>query len=199
MTTLTNSINANSTTPLLPIQGGTGISSPTAHGVMISEGASAVTPIVLTAGQVLIGTTAGDPAGATLTAGSNVSITSASGSITINASATASPVSWNVVTTNTNLVKNNGYFSNSVAPLTFELPATAAVGDTYYVWGVLGSWVISQNAGQNIQLFIGQTTVGTGGALTSNNATGGDYVEIVCMTANTFFMATMLEGSATTS
>ena len=63
--------------------GGTGLSNPTAHGVLISEGSSALNPIVLTAGQVLIGTTAADPAAATLTPGSNISITSASGSITI--------------------------------------------------------------------------------------------------------------------
>jgi hypothetical protein len=54
---------------------------------MIAEGASAMTPIVLTAGQVLIGTTSSDPVGATLTAGTNISITSATGAITINSTA----------------------------------------------------------------------------------------------------------------
>ena len=83
MPILQNAINANATTPLLPIQGGSGVSSPTAHGILISEGSANFNPIVLTAGQILIGTTALDPAAATLTPGSNISITSASGSITI--------------------------------------------------------------------------------------------------------------------
>jgi trimeric autotransporter adhesin len=55
----------------------------TAHGVLIGEGASPLTSIVLGAGQILIGTTASDPAAATLTPGQNIGITSASGAITI--------------------------------------------------------------------------------------------------------------------
>ena len=86
MSELQNGINANASTPLEALQGGTGLSSPTAHSILIGEGASPLTPIVLTAGQVLIGTTAGDPVGATLTQGSGVTITSASGVITIAAS-----------------------------------------------------------------------------------------------------------------
>lgn len=199
MVTLTNSINANATTPLAPIQGGTGVSSPTIHGILVAQGATAVATKVLTAGQVLIGTTSSDPAAATLTAGTNVTITSASGAITINASPTVNAIVWNVVTSNTALAANNGYFSNSVSPLIFTLPATAAVGDTYYIWGVLGAWVIHQNASQNIQLFEAQTTTGTGGAITSSNATGGDYIQIICLATNNSFMATMYAGAATTS
>ena len=55
----------------------------TAHGVLIGEGTSPLTSIVLGAGQLLIGTTASDPLGATLTQGQNIGITSASGAITI--------------------------------------------------------------------------------------------------------------------
>jgi hypothetical protein len=47
--------------PLAPIIGGTGVVSPAAHGIMISEGASAVNPIVLTTGQMLVGVTGADP------------------------------------------------------------------------------------------------------------------------------------------
>jgi hypothetical protein len=59
------------------------LSSSTPHGVMLAQGGSPLTSVVLTAGQVLIGTTASDPVGATLTAGQNIGITSASGSISI--------------------------------------------------------------------------------------------------------------------
>jgi hypothetical protein len=59
------------------------LSSSTPHGVMLAQGGSPLTSVLLTAGQVLIGTTASDPVGATLTQGQNIGITSVSGSITI--------------------------------------------------------------------------------------------------------------------
>ncbi len=59
------------------------LSSSTPHGIMLSQGASPLTSVVLTAGQVLIGTTSSNPVGATLTPGQNISITSITGSITI--------------------------------------------------------------------------------------------------------------------
>ncbi len=82
----TNSINANASHPLAAINGGTGVSSPTAHGIMVAEGSSAVSSKVLTNGQLLIGSTGADPSATTLTAGSGVTITNAAGSITIAAS-----------------------------------------------------------------------------------------------------------------
>ena len=78
-----NAINANASTPISPTIGGTGVSNPTAHGILIGEGSSAATSLVLSAGQIPIGTTSSDPAGATLTAGTGISISSATGAITI--------------------------------------------------------------------------------------------------------------------
>ena len=69
--------------PLVTSQGGSGVVSPTAHGILVSEGSSPFTPIVLSAGQLLIGTTASDPAAATLTQGNALTISSSSGAITI--------------------------------------------------------------------------------------------------------------------
>lgn len=63
--------------------GGLGISDPTAHGVLIGEGASPANSVVLGAGQVLIGTTASDPVAATITSGTNILVDSVSGGITI--------------------------------------------------------------------------------------------------------------------
>lgn len=63
--------------------GGTGVASPTAHGILIGEGASAVTPIVLTAGQHLVGTTASDPVGVVPTSTSGVTLGVGSGAFTI--------------------------------------------------------------------------------------------------------------------
>lgn len=80
MTTYNNSINEGTRT---------------AHGIMLAQGAGA-TPnyLVLGAGKVAIGTTSSDPSGATLTQGSNITITSASGSITIAGSAGSSGLTW---------------------------------------------------------------------------------------------------------
>ena len=189
-TGLTNAINANSTTPLLPILGGTGVSSPTAHGVLIGEGASAVSPIVLTAGQVLIGTTSGDPSGATLTAGSGINITSLSGSITI------AGMTWSQKNTATTLAPSNGYFTTSGSTVVFTLPATAAIGDTYQVTTAptgIGGWEIAQNSGQSIVVGNTTTTVGTGGSI-SSESTLGDWIVITCAIANTGFVAYIAQG-----
>jgi len=69
--------------PLITSQGGSGLVSPTAHGILVGEGSSPFNPIVLGAGQLLIGTTSGDPVAATLTQGTALTITSATGAITI--------------------------------------------------------------------------------------------------------------------
>jgi hypothetical protein len=198
MSVLTNSINANSTTPLSSTQGGLGVSAPTAHGILVAEGASAVTPIVLTAGQVLIGTTASDPAGATLTAGTGISISSTSGSITITNTEPAG-FTWTSETANTPLVKTNGYFAASASQLTFTLPVSAAVGDSFQVVASAagtGGWLIAQNAGQQIQLGNEATTSGAGGSIASAS-TVGDWIYLVCSIANTNFVAYMAQGQAT--
>jgi hypothetical protein len=194
-TILQNSINANSTTPLLPVQGGTGVSSPTAHGILVGEGASAVNPITLTNGQILIGSTGSDPSAATLTQGTGITITNGAGTITI-ANSEPAGTTWSVKTTATTLAAFNGYFNNaSTGSVTFTLPATAALGDTYQVANInAASFVIAEASGQSI--ILGNTTalVSTG-TITSNN-TIGDWIEIVCAVANTTFIATMREGSA---
>ena len=59
------------------------LSSSTEHAVMISQAASPLTSVLLGAGDLLIGTTSGDPVAATLSTGQNIGITSVSGSITI--------------------------------------------------------------------------------------------------------------------
>ena len=198
MTVLQNAINANATTPLSTTQGGLGVSAPTAHGILVAEGASAVTPIVLTAGQVLIGTTSGDPSAAALTAGTGISISSVSGSITITNTQTSSTM-WSVKTGATAIAAGNGYFANSATQVVLTLPSTAAVGDTYQVTtgpSGTGGWQIAQNAGQQIQLGNEATTSGTGGSITSAS-TLGDWIVIVCVVANTSFVAHLAQGQST--
>jgi len=94
--------------------GGLGVASPTAHGILVGEGASAVTPLTLTNGQVLIGSTGNDPVAATLSAGAGVTITNGAGTITIASGGGA-----------LDKVTTNASFSNSLAEntlYTFSVP-----------------------------------------------------------------------------
>jgi hypothetical protein len=168
-----------------------------AHSILLSEGSSSSTGLLLTAGQVAIGTTSGDPAGATLSNGTNISITSASGSITINATGMAS-FTWNDVATGTQaMVANNGYIcDNGASLITYTLPATAAEGTLISVAGFSsGGWKIGQNALQNIRFGNQVTTTGTGGSLASSNI--GDQVDILCVVANTSWVVRSAIGNLT--
>jgi hypothetical protein len=106
--------------PLSPTNGGTGVSDPTAHGIMVAEGSSPMTPIVLGAGQVLIGTTSGDPVAAAIGSGTGILVGNASGAIT---------VSLAPIATLTGLVNTTG---GSAAPVATTLSAwmDAALGST---------------------------------------------------------------------
>ena len=193
--TTNNTINAPF--PLSATQGGLGVASPTAHGILIAEGASAVTPIVLTAGEVLIGTTASDPVGATLTAGTNIGINSGSGAITINGTGAAG-FTWVDVDTSTQaMAVNTGYITDNGASLvTYTLPSTAAEGSLLRVAGFsAGGWKISQNALQLIHFGNQTTTTGTGGSLASSNTF--DQVELLCVVANTTFVVLSAVGNLT--
>lgn len=186
-TTGAGSLSLDISAPVPTAYGGTGVISPTAHGIMIAEGASAMTPIVLTAGQVLIGTTASDPAGATLTAGAGISISSASGSITIaTTEASGGGYVWNDITAGSaTLAAGNAYLADKSTLTTFTLPATAAVGDSFVIMGKgTGGWTLVENASQVIH-FGTITTTSTTGSLSSTNTR--DTIQFVCTTANTDF------------
>ena len=162
--------------------GGTGVANPTAHGVMVAEGASAFTPIVLAAGQILIGTTASDPAAASLSAGTGISISSVTGSITI--SATGGGLSWSTVTAATLAAAiNNGYVMNHAStPCVVTLPATAALGSKIAIRGLAasGGWTLTANTSQTIQF--GNQASSSAGSWSSTDA--GDSCDVECIVAN---------------
>lgn len=99
-------------------RGGLGLSNPTAHGILIGEGASAVTSMVLASGQVLIGSTGVDPVAAFLTAGTAIQITNSAGSISI----ANTGVTSNLATANQTTVSSAtgavtiGLASNAILP-----------------------------------------------------------------------------------
>lgn len=200
MAILQNAINANSVTPLLPVQGGLGVSDPTAHGILVGEGASAVVSKVLTDGQLLIGSTGADPVGAGLTAGAGITITPAAGAITIASSSSAGGGwTWNDITAATvTMAAGNAYIADDAAgSVQATLPAAATVGDSYLIVGgaAAGStgWAVLQNAGQSIIWGNTVTTVGAGGSITSGNKY--DKLTITCVVTNTTFVAYDAQGS----
>lgn len=136
----------------------------------------------LTNGQIIIGSTGATPTAANLTAGSNISIVNAAGSITISATGLAG-FSWTVVTgASQNMSVNNGYISNNAGLVTLNLPASSAVGDEIDVIGKgAGGWKVQCGGGQTIVL--GSSTTTSGGSLASTNAKDSFYM--ICTVANT--------------
>ena len=179
-----NSINANGTGIQKYDGAGTfsGITV-TNHGTLVGAASNGITSIVQAAGQVLIGTTAGDPSSAALTAGTGVTISSVSGAITINS--IGGGLTWTDVTgTSQSMAINSGYTSSDGATLvTFTLPAVAAYGTMVAVVGKgSGLWTIVENTGQIIH-FGSQNTTITSGSLSSTKQY--DVVYLLCTVANT--------------
>jgi hypothetical protein len=187
-----NAINAP--IPFQPPVGGTGLATLTAHGILVGEGTSPVTPIVLTNGQILVGSTGVDPVAATLTAVSGVSITVGAGSITVSATGTDTTVE--VTGTSQSMAVNTRYIANNAGLVTLTLPTTASQGDTIPVRGKgAGGFKIAQNAGQSIVFGNQTTSTGTGGSVT---AIQGDNFSLECITANTGWMLVSDMGSTKT-
>lgn len=93
---------------------------------------------------------------------------------------TASPMTWTVVGGSTQaVVKNNGYFADNAGTVTFTLPASPALGDTYQVAQMATgqTFVINYASGQQIFIGTASTTIGTGNLTSTTN---GDWVELVC-------------------
>lgn len=173
--------------PIIPLNGGTGVANPTAHGIAIAEGSSAFNFLTLTNGQMLIGSTGADPVAATLTAGTGINIVNAAGSITISATGSGEP--WTTITgTSQALAVNNGYYANNASLVTATLPTTAALGDLILIGAQgAGGFSIAQNSGQSILLPNGaSSTTGTGGSVSS--ATANATIALRCVVANTTFM-----------
>jgi hypothetical protein len=193
VTTYNNSINAPF--PFSPTIGGTGVASPTAHGLLIGEGSSAVNSLVLSAGQVAIGTTSGDPTGATLTAGTNINITSATGSITIATTGFASFAVTDVSGTTQTAAVNSGYIADNAALVTITLPATAAEGSLIEIIGKgAGLWKLAQPSSSSQIIFGNQvTTVGTSGYLAAQLAS--DCCRVFCTTTNNVWTVAGSQGN----
>lgn len=148
-----------------------------------------------TNGQIPIGNGTNYTA-ATLTAGTNIGITNGTGTVTINTTGPASLV-WNDATSTTvSMAVNNAYLADNTSLVTMTLPSTAAQFSIVQVSGFnSGGWKIAQNAGQIIHVGNQTTTTGTGGSLASSNQY--DQVTLLCVVANTTWVATNMVGNLT--
>lgn len=167
-----------------------------ARSVLTSNSTGVLSWIALTDGQVVVGSTAGSPAAASLTAGTGITITPGSNSITIAATA-VSGITWNdVIGTTQTLAANNGYNCTNVGLTTCALPATAAKFSYIHVIATTAAgWKITQSAGQQIQFGNLATTLGAGGSLQSTAI--GDSVLLLTTTANTTWFVLSATGNIT--
>lgn len=116
--------------------GGTGATSFTAHSILLGQGTSAVTALgAATNGQIPIGSTGADPVLATISAGSNISITNAAGSITIDAVSGSQVVNLTPVSTTPYVASATDYFlsvDTSVA-ITIQMPNAPSTGRVFVI------------------------------------------------------------------
>jgi hypothetical protein len=99
-------------------------------------------------------------------------------------------------TTAVNAVANNGYIMvNTTANVTFTLPATAAIGDTFQFINISTAFDFIIKCSPATELFLGNAPgpFGTSGAVTSTDV--GDWLEIVCTNTNAQFMACAKQGN----
>ena len=183
--------------PIEITKGGTGLATITDHCVMVGSGTGTVTPLTIaTDGQVLVGSSAADPVFYTLTStGGTITFTPGAGTLNLEAVVDLTP--WNEVTSDTQaLLVNEGYIMNYATAITATLPATAAVGSVIKIAGKgAGLTTIAQNALQAIYFGGAATTTGIGGSLTMTNA--HDCLEVVCTTADTYFIVKSAVGNFT--
>jgi hypothetical protein len=148
-----------------------------------------------TDGQLLIGKTAGNTLNkSTLTAGTNITITNGSGTITIAASGGGLTYAEETGATKT-IVAAHSYGANRGGGVAFALPATATIGDEFQIVGISGLWSITQGANQYIGFGSSTTSVGVGGSLTATNA--GDCLNARCIVTDNGWRVTSSVGNLT--
>ncbi len=104
-------------------------------------------------------------------------------------------ISWNdQSSTPVSIVASNGYIANNGSLITFNMPATVAVGVVFAIVGNgAGGWLLRMNTGQVANLGNAPTT--SAGSLASTNRY--DCIEIICTVANTTFSVRSVIGNIT--
>ncbi len=92
------------------------------------------------------------------------------------------PAFWNIVTTDTQMISDQGYIVNSSIPITLALPITSNYGDEIAISSLgTGGWIVSQINYQTITI-TNTTTPGVAGSISSTGST--DSIRLVCTIDN---------------
>jgi hypothetical protein len=170
--------------------GGTASTSFNTTGVVISGATSttALTAVTLTDGQLAIGSSIGNPAAATITAGTGISVTNGHNSITI--AATGSEMAFTDESTSFSAVAGNGYFVIGTATAT--LPASPSQGNEicFIVDGAI-TLTVTANTGQVIR--IGSAVSASAG--TAVNNARGDALTLVYRASDTAWISRATQGT----
>jgi hypothetical protein len=156
----------------------------TANQGVLTTGTTGIPVItaIATNGQLIIGSTAGAPAAATLTAGTGISITNGSNSITI--ASTGSSMAWTDENASFNAVAGNGYFVTATATAT--LPASPSQGDMIsFILDTANVLTVQANTGQVIR--IGAAVSASAGTAASTAI--GNSVTLIYRASDTAWIA----------
>lgn len=163
----------------------------TTNRASLSTNATGVpTWLALTDGQLVIGSTAGAPAAANLSAGTGISIVNASNSVTINS--VGGGVTWSDQGASVSVVSNSGSFST--ASVTLTTPASPSNGDVLEFVNVFGASLVVKAAGTQIISITGSAS-SAGGTQTSGAI--GDSLRLVYRATATTWWCTAVNGNWT--
>lgn len=196
-TSATVTTNANLTGPITSSGNATTITANSVTTTTINANAVTYAKLQSETASTLLGNPTGSGAvPSEITLGTNLSF---SGSV-LNATGGGGGSTYvNQTTSTATLATAHTYGTNDGATLvTYILPTTAALGDTFTVLGFSsGGWKIAQNASQQIQFGSSNSTSGTGGFIASTLAS--DCATLICITANTLFAVFPAQGNLTVS
>lgn len=153
-----------------------------------TTGIPVITPLALN-GQLIIGSSTGAPAAATLTSGAGISITNAANSITI--AAIGAGFTWQDQGVSLNpALAENGYFVT--AAITITLPAAPTIGTTIsFIVDTTSALTIKATGTQTIRL--GNVVSAAAGTAVSTRQ--GDSIELVYRSTDTSWIALCSNGS----
>lgn len=164
----------------------------TANNGVLTTGATGIPVVTALAsnGQIIIGSGAGAPIAATISAGTGISVTNGANTITI--AATGSEIVWTDEAVSFNAASGNSYFISANA-VTATLPSTPSQGDviSFSVDAVTTNFTITGNTGQKIRI---GTALSAAAGTAVNNARG-DSVTLVYRSSGTTWIASSVIGT----
>ena len=188
--------------PLTADLGGSGVVSPTAHGILVAEGASAFATMVLGSGQILIGSAGVDPVIAAINSGTGILVANGAGSITVsNTGVTALTGTVNQITVSA----STGSVTLSI-PSVFVAPGSIAAtttisGTTFKSSTLTASRIVVSDVSKNLTSLTtansaALVTTSAGVPIMTSTMTDGQLV--IGSTGATPVAATLTQGSGIT-